>query len=100
MATDNEVTAGPKTGVRASKYYTKLIIYRSRQLALGVLVFLSVLIFTSIIFGETMLDHHWTGIAASLSFFGIPLLIFPPTQEWDYQPWQSSSEKREQIFYR
>lgn len=79
--------------------YSKLKIYRNRMFTLFFSLLVGFIILTSVIFGELLLGHHWLAMTVPISIIGTYLIFYPPTEEWEYKPWQSQSEKREQTFY-
>ena len=80
------------------KYYTKLIVFRKRQFSLAMLVTAYIAGYTILIFNELLAESHWLAIAIPLCITGVVFLFFPPTEQWEYKPWQNSSERVEQYF--
>ena len=44
------------------------------------------------------LDLSWTQLLLPLFVVSLCLVLFPETEEWSYQPWQSKVEKVERYF--
>lgn len=84
---------------RSSEFYTKIIIYRKRQMALMAMVLLFIAIFTIMIHQDLMEKRHWFLIGTPLCLLGSCFLFFPPTEQWHYSHWQNEPEKQEQYFY-
>lgn len=95
MAKSNETTKS-----RSNEYDSRLIIYRSRQISFMFLVGLAVIGFGMMILQglETGLD--WGHLAVPLIALGGLFCLYPPTEEWEYKPWQSNPRKVEQNFDR
>jgi len=81
-----------------SQYYTRLLVYRARQLSLGMMVLLFTVIFTSMIFTDLLNEKHWLAIAAPLVLLGLVFLLFPATEAWEYKAWQTKTEQIERHF--
>jgi hypothetical protein len=80
------------------KFYAKLLVFPKRRSLLGLLVVGYVIFFTSVINQESLLQKGWLEISIPLLLAGIILMAFPVTETWEYTPWQSESERHEQMF--
>lgn len=85
--------------IQHKEYYTKLKISRQKQVTLAFTCLFAIAAFAVYIFTNLTLDHHWLAWTPPIIGFGLAFIIYPPTEEWEYKPWQNSSEKREQTFY-
>ena len=81
---------------RDSQFDTKLLIFRSRQVALAIIMVITIIVFTAFIFKGTNQDLPWYIIGTPLSLLGLAFILFPGTEQWDYRPWQSKPQKVEQ----
>lgn len=75
---------------------SQIIISRSRQLALLLLVILATIGFTIIIAHGNLNNIGWWVIGAPLCLFGGLFILVPPTENWEYKPWQGKPRKVEQ----
>lgn len=82
-----------------SQFYSKLLIYRSRQLSLAILCMLAIGAGTIMILNDLLAEKHWFAIAIPLFIGGSGFIFFPPTEVWEYKNWQNIPEKQEQYFY-
>ncbi|MBF0443426.1 MAG: hypothetical protein HQK54_16080 [Oligoflexales bacterium] len=81
------------------RYYSKLKVYRKRQIPLALFVIGNIIAFTLIINNEMTSSRPWYIFAFPLVTFCCCYIVYPPTEEWEYTHWQNTSEKREQLFY-
>jgi hypothetical protein len=94
VKTSNQGSRGP------DDYYSKLLIWNARRTSLFLGCVTLFLVFGSMVYAHISLEgEHWILLVPPIAFFGLLLLVLPPTEEWDYQPWQSSAEKSEHYFY-
>ena len=83
-----------------AEYYSKLIIYRGRQISLAITVAGFIAFFTIMIFQGMISKKSWLVLMIPVAICGITLVLIPSTEEWEYKHWQSTAEKQEQIFFR
>jgi len=89
-----------KEARESDDYYSKLLIWKARRTSLFLGCVALLLVFASMVYAHITLEgEHWILLVPPIAFFGLLLLVLPPTEEWDYQPWQSSAEKSEHYFY-
>jgi len=100
MAKSNQSNKKPgqSNGTDNSRFYTRLIIFRARQLSLAMMVTVFLVIFTSMIFNDLLNNAHWFAIATPLILLGMVFLLFPGTEEWEYRAWQTRVEQIERHF--
>jgi hypothetical protein len=79
----------------AEEFYSRLIINRSLQGALIVIVAIAVVVFGLIISREIMVGKSWLSIGVPLGLVGLGFVVFPKTEEWEYKPWQAKPEQYE-----
>ncbi|MCX6128323.1 MAG: hypothetical protein NTX25_04575 [Proteobacteria bacterium] len=86
--------------MRKPDYDSRILIYRSRQWSLFLLVvFMTVGAAIWLMQGQEKNLTWWkigVPLCASCSLF----LLYPPTEEWEYKPWQAKTRKIEQHFER
>ena len=87
-----------KSAKSENKYYSKLQIFKATRFTLGMIVSIAVLVV------GLMLDQ---GMHAGLSWItiGLPIclslscfILYPATEEWEYQAWQAKPQRYEQHF--
>ena len=88
-----------KNKIQDDRLYTELKTFPKRRFTLWTLVLFTFFIYTGIIFGEVTLGHHWSTMSFPIILWGIFLIIYPITEEWEYTAWQSEPEKQEQTFF-
>ncbi len=81
---------------RSNNFDTKLIINRSRQTLLGIIIIVSIIFFALFILEGVHNENGWFMIGLPLCLVGLLFVLFPPTEEWDYSPWQSRPQQIEQ----
>lgn len=79
--------------------YTKLTKYPNRYWSLISLMTIIGLTFASLLFSNMFFQRSWLELIVPIALAGGLLVIFPITEEWEYTPWQSQTEKREQTFF-
>lgn len=76
-------------------YYAKLLIYRARKVALGVLMLLGTITLTMFIHRHRIDGSDWIQMLFPVCGFGMLYLLFPVTERWHYAPWQTASQRVE-----
>lgn len=79
--------------------YTKLIRYPNRFWVLIALMIIVALIIMSLVFSMMVFKEEWATLVIPVAMVSTILVIYPRTEEWEYKPWQSEAEKREQTFF-
>ncbi len=76
-------------------YYVKLLVskQRRRQLVVGLLVASGFII--AIVYNNVLYDRSWVVIGLPITFIGLMICLIPPTEEWEYQPWQTQARQYE-----
>ena len=85
--------------IEHKEYYTRLKVSPKKQFTLAFTCLFAIIAFCVYIFTNLTLGHHWFAWAPPIVGFASAFLVYPPTEEWEYKPWQNSSEKREQTFF-
>ena len=85
--------------IENKEYYSKILISRASQFSLGILCFVGLIFFGSIIFANLLQKGDWMNVGIPIMGFGLLYSFIPPTEEWLYEPWQSKTEKQEQTFF-
>ena len=83
-----------------AEYYSKLLIYRARQISLAITVSGFIAFFTIMLFQGMINKKSWLVFVVPVSICGFTMVLIPSTEEWEYKHWQSTAEKQEQIFFR
>jgi hypothetical protein len=83
------VTSDPK------EYYARLLVNKSLQVTLAMIVAGLTVLFTAVIVAEVQQGHSWYAIGLPLCLIGMGFLVFPKTEEWIYKPWQAKPEQYE-----
>ncbi len=86
--------------MRKSEHDTKLIIYRSRQISLMMLVAGTTIGFAIMIIEGLEQGLDWWHLAVPLCAIGSLFCLYPVTEVWEYKPWQGKPRKVEQNFNR
>jgi hypothetical protein len=85
---------------RDPQFDTRLLIYRTRQIFLGIVVCLMTVCFAFFIRAGMEKGSHWIIIGLPLCAFACLLILIPPTEAWEYRPWQSQPKQVEQRLKR
>lgn len=81
---------------RDTQFDTKLIIYRSRQIALSIVIVIAVA-FASVYIREAILaKQSWFEIGLPVCIAFLAFIAFPSTEQWEYKAWQSKAAQIEQ----
>ncbi len=83
----------------STQFYAHLIIYRKVQFGLGLMVILAIGVFSYLIAQDLFLGKTWLTIGTPLFFLGLLFLLYPPTEQWDYRPWQAKAQTYEKHFW-
>jgi len=86
--------------MRKSDFDSRLLIFRSRQMSLMMMIALATIGFTILIVQGTENKIGWWAIGVPLCMLGGLFVLFPPTEEWEYKAWQGKPRKVEQHFDR
>lgn len=86
--------------MRKSEHDTRLLVYRHRQISILMLVIGATILFSFIIVEAQEKDLAWWHLVLPLSALGSLFCLVPPTEEWEYKPWQGKPRKVEQNFDR
>lgn len=82
--------------MRKPEFDSKLIIYRSRRLFLGISALAMTLVFATILFQNEHNGYAWYVLALPFISIGLLFLFVPMTEKWEYKPWQGKPRKIEQ----
>lgn len=86
--------------MRKNDFDSRLIVYRSRKIALMLLIIILWVVFATSINQAQKIDKSWVALILPLTGLGLLLLPFPSTEEWEYRPWQTKARRNEQIHTR
>lgn len=70
-------------------FYSAVIIDKAKQTFLGLVVIACIAVVGSIIFENIIREGHWLTVSIPITIIGSILALFPPTETWTYQAWQS-----------
>jgi 1,4-dihydroxy-2-naphthoate octaprenyltransferase len=83
-----------------NQYYTRIIINKKNRTGLGIAVFIGIIVMSVLIFNQRMTGSHWLILGVPSLIVAILYILIPPTEEWEYIPWQGQATKQEQTFFR
>ncbi|MFW7380338.1 MAG: hypothetical protein ACOH5I_16115 [Oligoflexus sp.] len=86
--------------LRQPEFDTRLLIYLSRQIILGVIILATVFGFALFIQNGMENKQHWLVIGIPLCIAATAFILFPKTEEWEYKAWQGKARRVEQNFDR
>ena len=81
------------------KYYSHIVINKTKRT--GFLMLFSVIYLLMI---AALMNHmlqgnkSWVLVAVPICILSIPLILFPPVEEWVYKPWQAKAQKYERHY--
>ena len=78
-----------------SKYHSRLIINKTKQVGFNVIFATVFAITTFIIAGNITLEAHWGQLIIPIVLINLPVILFPLVQNWSYEPWQAKAQKYE-----
>lgn len=81
-----------------SKYYSRLVVYKGRKYSLAFAIGIVFSIFSVLIFENLLAERGWTVLIVPVLILGLLFVLHPATEEWDYEPWQSSPQQYERHF--
>jgi hypothetical protein len=90
--------AKPKLG-NPDDYYVKIVKYRGRGLGFFIMMASIWVMMTVVLFLNLYTKGPWLGTAVPLALIGMISLIYPPTEDWLYRPWQAIAQQVERHFY-
>ena len=81
------------------KYYSYIAINKTKRAGLILLFCFIYLLIIGIVM-KHLLDGNrsWVLIAIPISLISIPLIAYPPVEEWVYKPWQAKAQKYERHY--
>jgi hypothetical protein len=97
MASDNKASGtGRKSGNDTKLRYAHLVVYLKRRASLvtwciGSGVFLGLVVFPH----TAGFVESWITLLPVILAVGAATLAIPPTEEWEYTPWQAEPERYE-----
>ena len=82
-----------------SEYYSYLLINKTKRAGFYI-IFIVIYGFTIFTITQLVNAPHQSWIYAGIPiiFLGIPLMFYPPIEEWVYKPWQSKPQKYERHY--
>lgn len=81
---------------RSTKFDTRLIIFRTRQIILGILIGICTLMFALHIMNSSLNGQHWFVIGLPLCLIACAFIFYPATEKWEYKAWQNKPKMVEQ----
>lgn len=86
--------------MRKNDYDSRLLIYRSRKVALMILVLVLWVVFAMSLAQAQKIDRSWLTLILPFTGLGLLLIPFPATEVWEYRPWQTKARRNEQMHTR
>ena len=80
-----------------STYNSYMLVHKGRRFRLTVAVASISAICTLIICHGMAIHQSWLDNALILASLGSATLIFKPSEEWQYQPWQARAQRLEKM---
>ncbi len=77
------------------EYYSHILINKMRRWSLIFTFVIFYIIFIAILFENLARDRQWYFAIVPIVLFGLPLMFFPASEEWEYRPWQAKPVKYE-----
>ena len=78
--------------------WSKIQVHKSLRRSFTLLCCFGLLAMFLVFLQHQRLDLSWTQLLLPLFVVSLCLDLFPETEEWSYQPWQSKVEKVERYF--
>ena len=78
--------------------YSHIILDKSKRAFLTTVAFLTIIVFTSLLFENIVHDRHWATVAVPICLLGPLFILLPPIEKWVYEPWQSKHQQYERHF--
>lgn len=82
----------------AKGYYSRLLIYKHKRRAMWAFLGVFFVIFMWMLYHYIPSGRHWMSVAIPITILGIVVALYPPTEEWDYNPWQTRAQRYERHF--
>lgn len=80
------------------KFYSKLLIHKKTRASLGMLVLVAMAL-VAVMLNQGMVAHlSWATIGLPICFGLCAFILYPDTEEWEYQAWQAKPQRYEQHF--
>lgn len=79
----------------SASYYAKLLIYRTRKVALATLIGAGTILLTIMLQEFKKTDGEWIHLFLPVMGIGALYLLFPSTERWHYAPWQTTAQRVE-----
>ena len=75
--------------------YSKILIFKSLRRQFTLVMFIAFVIIAILIARDLVSTRPWWVIGLPISGIGLLLSLFPKTETWVYDPWQSRSRRYE-----
>jgi len=79
-------------------FYPKIIVDKAKRWSLISALLISIFVMSAVLFGNQMANYHWTTALGPVLLVGILLCLAPPSEGWEYKPWQATAEQVERHF--
>ena len=80
--------------------YSMIIISKNRKKMVTIFFGIMFLLFTILTNNLITYHHDWKSIIVPILFLGLMSLFVPPSEVWNYVPWQDRPERKEKIVFR
>jgi len=84
----------PRKG-NPAHYYPRLLIIKQTRRNLIYLTMLAFVVVTAILASNRGVS--WQVLVAPICFTGLLLCLLPPSERWEYRPWQTSARQMEEL---
>lgn len=86
---------------KKSKYpfASRLLIYTGRRKLVAIHLAFLVALLANIVNTATYEHLSWITLVSPTILLGLTIVLQPMSEEWEYKPWQSASEKQERTFF-
>ncbi|NRA43369.1 MAG: hypothetical protein HRU09_00260 [Oligoflexales bacterium] len=82
-----------------AKYYSHLLINKTKRAGFS-FIFIAVYVVMVMVIANHVMeqDKSWVYTAVPVVLLGIPLMLYPPVEQWVYKPWQAKAQKYERHY--
>ena len=80
-------------------YYSHLLINKTKRVGFS-LIFVVVYVLMILAVAKHIVDQDksWVYTSIPIILLGLPLIVYPPVEQWVYTPWQAKAQKYERHY--